>query len=113
MPENASTRSAAKPAGPVTCTDTPSGTPPRSCSPTATTTSSMSDAASIGTNAWIARPSSDGIAGETASATPSISGRSATCCPTVSVASASNPSSEVKTTIAGMASESLNSPSRA
>ena len=111
MPENASMRSAVKPAGPVTCAATPSGASCASRSATASTVVLTLIEVSIGTKASAAFPSFEEISGETPLSTPgrplrpSTAVRSCCSCESLSFASDEN------TTTAGIACESVKSPS--
>ena len=111
MPENASDRSATRPAGPVTATVSPSGVSWASSSRSSATTSPVSASASTSTTTSTARPSSDGMGGET-SRTSGTPARSWVAVPIVpSCARVISPCDSM-TTMAGMPSESRNSPSR-
>ncbi len=100
------------PAGPVTYTVTPEGTPARSSFPKAATTSPTSASSSIDTNAWAALPSSERIAGEVLPLTPSTELDAVNAFEIRARSPSLSFPLLTKTTIAGIAFESLNSPSR-
>ena len=88
MPANASEESAAKPPGPVMCTDSPAG--PSSVmvriSSTAVPRASQPPLpASMGTSTWRARLSSDGIGPTGSRCTPSMSANCFICAATAAM----------------------------
>ncbi len=90
MPSNASEESAAKPPGPVMCTDMPSGVPCAISRTSSTATPRLSQPPAlglIGTTTWNAWPSSDGIGPMLSRSTPSMSSNRSTC-PATAAASA-------------------------
>ncbi len=105
MPAKASTRSAVKPAGPVTHAPRPSGgsSSARSDSTVSPTSPEM------GTNTSIASPSSDSIGGLTSAPIPSIVASESTNDCAYSRSASVSPPSRANTTIAGMLSPPANS----
>ncbi len=111
MPRKPCTRSAVKPAGPVTQASNPLGRSSAIAARTASTVSPTSPEVSIGTNSCTASPSSDGMPGDT-SPTPSTSPIAAARSLMLASCSGDSAPSPVTTTTAGIVSPPVKSASR-